>query len=181
MVLASGSFARNCLSRIHEDQSPTNRSKTTRGKTERSSGGLSCRNHTGVHMSAVKNSADVVAVKDETEQRPIPTAWRAVLTQVVSALKNGDYSLKAGVSGVERPSMDAAEHIQKSIAAYGATLVELSEDCWESSVCMWYGTHWDALVDLWTEEEGRSDLVLSVRIAEEADGYVYRIYMVYVP
>jgi hypothetical protein len=129
----------------------------------------------------VKNPAEVMATEDENAQQPISTAWRPVLTQVVSALKNGDFRLKAGVSGVEPPSIETAEHIRASIAAYGATLVELPEDSWSSSVCMWYGTHWDALVDLWTEEEGRSDLVLSVRIAEESSGYVYKVHMVYVP
>jgi len=132
-------------------------------------------------MPPVKNSAEVVAVKDETEQQPVPTAWRTVLTQVVSALKNGDYGLTAGVPGVERPSMETAKHIRESIADYGTTLIELPEEAWESSVCMWYGTHWDALVDLWTEEEGRSDLVLSARISEEANGYSFKIYLVYVP
>jgi hypothetical protein len=129
----------------------------------------------------VKNPAEVMATKDENAQQPISTAWRPVLTQVVSALKNGDYRLDAGVSGVEPPSIETAEHIRVSITAYGAKLVELPEDSWKSSVCMWYGTHWDALVDLWTEEEGRSDLLLSVRIAEESNGYSYKVHMVYVP
>ena len=132
-------------------------------------------------MPPVKRSAEVVAVKDETDQQAIPTAWRPVLTQVVSALKNGDYRLKAGVPGVERPSIETAEHIRESIAAYGTTLAELPEEAWESSMGMWYGTHWDALIDLWTEEEGRSDLVLSARISEESNGYSVKIHMVYVP
>jgi hypothetical protein len=129
----------------------------------------------------VKNSDEVVAVKDETAQQPIPTAWRPVPTEVVSESKNGDYGLKAGVPRVERPSTETAEHIRGFIAGYGATLVELPEESWESSVCMWYGTHWDALIDLWTEEEGRSDLVLSARIMEESNGYSFKIYTVYVP
>jgi hypothetical protein len=132
-------------------------------------------------MPPVKNPAEVVAVKDESKQQPIPTSWRPVLTQVISALKCGHYSLKAGVPEVERPSIETAEQIQGSIAAYGATLVELPEESWESSVCMWYGTHWDALIDLWTEEEGRSDLVLSARISEKSNGYFFKIHMVYVP
>ena len=132
-------------------------------------------------MPPVKNYAEVVAVKNEADQQAIPTAWRPVLTQVVSALKNGDYGLKVGVPGVGRISIETAEHIRESICAYGATLVELPEESWESSVCMWYGTHWDALIDLWTEGEGRSDLVLSARIAEETNGYSFHVHMVYVP
>jgi hypothetical protein len=139
------------------------------------------RNQTSIRMPPVKNSAEVVAAKDETVQQPIPTAWRPVLTQVVSAFTNRDYCLSVGVPGVERPSIETAEHIRDSIATYGTTLIELPEESWESSVCMWQRTHWDALIDLWTEEEGRSDLVLGARIAEESTGYSFKIHIVYVP
>ena len=68
-------------------------------------------------MPPVKNYAEVVAVKNEADQQAIPTAWRPVLTQVVSALKNGDYGLKVGVPGVGRISIETAEHIRESICA----------------------------------------------------------------
>lgn len=132
-------------------------------------------------MPLMKTTAEVQAIKDETTEHLICTVWRPVLTQVVSAFRHGDFGLKVGVPGVERPSMEMAEYIRDAIAAYGATLTELPEESWESSVCMWQLTHWDALIDLWTEEEGRSDLVLSVRIAEESNGYSFKIHMVYVP
>jgi len=35
--------------------------------------------------------------------------------------------------------------------------------------------------DLWTEEEGRSDLVLSGSVSETADGYRFTLRLVYVP
>jgi hypothetical protein len=100
---------------------------------------------------------------------------------MVSALRRQDYELKSGMPGVERPPIETAEYVRESIADYGATLIDLPEDSWQSSVCMWYGDHWEALVDLWTEDEGRSDLVLHVRIAESQEGYSFRIHMVYVP
>ena len=129
----------------------------------------------------MKNPAEASAVKDETEQRAIPTAWRPVLRQVVSAFRSGDYALKAGIPGVEAPSPETAEHIRDCIDAYGATLIELSEESWESSVCMWQRTHWDAIIDLWTAEEGRSDLVLRARVSEGPRGYSFKIHMVHVP
>jgi hypothetical protein len=43
------------------------------------------------------------------------------------------------------------------------------------------GDHWDALIDLWTEDEGRSDLVLQVDVSEAASGYRVDIRLVYVP
>ena len=41
--------------------------------------------------------------------------------------------------------------------------------------------YWNVLVDLWTEEEGPSDLVLELRVTDHADGDRFDIYMVYVP
>ena len=41
--------------------------------------------------------------------------------------------------------------------------------------------HWDVLIDLSTQEEGRSDLVMQAQIMETNDGYVVHVYMVYVP
>ncbi|HFQ4970525.1 TPA: hypothetical protein ACGUUK_004309, partial [Vibrio vulnificus] len=60
-------------------------------------------------------------------------------------------------------------------------LVALPEQTWDSSVCMWMETHWDVLIDLWTETEGLSDLVLQAKVFESKDGYKYQIEMVYVP
>ena len=41
--------------------------------------------------------------------------------------------------------------------------------------------HWDALIDLWTEEEGSGDLVLRVRVSEVDSEFLVAVYMVYVP
>jgi hypothetical protein len=43
------------------------------------------------------------------------------------------------------------------------------------------GTHWDVIVDLWTESEGRSDMILSARVTELDDEHRISIYLVYVP
>jgi hypothetical protein len=43
------------------------------------------------------------------------------------------------------------------------------------------GQHWDILVDLWTAEEGRSDLVLGGKVVEGSAGPRLTIDMVYVP
>lgn len=123
---------------------------------------------------------EVPAVKDEA-QRPIPSAWRPVFVGIVDAFVRHDYLLQAGVPGVAPVSEDTAAHIRDYVQDYGATLAALPEESWETSVCMWTGTHWDALVDLWTEEEGRSDLVLQARVRETGDGDMVDIHMVYVP
>ena len=78
-------------------------------------------------------------------------------------------------------SRDTAEQIERYIQDYGETLVELPEETWDSSVCMWMGKRWEVMIDLWTAGEGRSDLVLTVRVSETKAGFIFEIYMVYVP
>ena len=121
------------------------------------------------------------AVQDEKDAHPIAGAWRPMLRNVVRCFVAGDYGLETGVLGVEPVSAKTAEHIRRFIADYGATLVDLPPDSWRTSVAQWYGTHWDILVDLWTAEEGRSDLALAGKIVESQAGPRFTIHMVYVP
>ena len=132
-------------------------------------------------MNERNSGTEVLAAKDGAQERPIPTAWRPVFCDIVSAFVERDYRLKAGVAGVEAVSEDTAAHIQNYIQNYGAILVELPEETWDSSVCIWSGNHWDVLVDLWTQAEGRSDLVLSARVTDIKSGFAFKIHMVYVP
>lgn len=132
-------------------------------------------------MAIQKEVAEVPAIKDEEAQRPIPSAWRPVIRKIVDAFVNGDHGLGVPIAGVEPVSADEAERIRDYIEDYGETLTTLSDETWDSSVCIWTGTRWDALVDLWTLGEGRSDLVLSLHVSEVDGGFAFRIYMVYVP
>lgn len=126
------------------------------------------------------DESEIPPVKDEAE-RLIPSAWRPTFVRIVDALVRRDYRLQAGVPGVAPVSEDTAAHIRDYVQDYGATLAALPEESWETSLCHWTGSHWDALVDLWTEEEGRSDLVLEVRVRETDDGCLVNVHMVYVP
>jgi hypothetical protein len=128
-----------------------------------------------------KSGADVLAVKDESHKFPIPSAWRPVFRAIVGAFVRRDYRVSASAPGVAPLSDETAARIEKYIVHYGETLVELPEETWDSSVCIWQGNRWDALVDLWTRAEGRSDLVLSMRIFESAKGFAFHIHRVYVP
>ena len=128
------------------------------------------------------DSSDLpLALKDESAAHPIAGAWRPMICNVVRCFAAGDYELKTGVFGVEPISVQTSEHIRSYITDYGATLVDLPPDSWQTSVAQWYGTHWEVLVDLWTAEEGPSDLVLAGRIAESIAGPRFTIHMVYVP
>lgn len=126
-------------------------------------------------------ASEVIAVKDEETERPIPSAWRLVIREIVGAFVRHDYHLGAGIPGVAQISAETATQIQNYIQDYGATLIDLPDETWNSSVCIWMGTRWDALIDLWTVSEGRSDLVLSLHVTEADGGFLFRLHMVYVP
>ena len=132
-------------------------------------------------MSASISSSELVAEKDETAERLIPTVWRPVLQSIVSAFAKEDFQLAERVPEVEPVSIETAKLIRENVLNYGETIAELPADAWLTSVCQWYGSYWDALVDLWTIESGPSDLVLSVRVIEVQNGYHFKIHMVYVP
>jgi len=120
--------------------------------------------------------------KDEHRQTPVPTVWRNTLTQIVSAFARGDYTLTRGIDGVLPVSNELALNIANNIRGYGCgELTELPDGAWRTSVCHWMDGFWDVLVDLYTIEEGASDLVLAVRVREEISRYSFDIRLVYVP
>lgn len=121
------------------------------------------------------------ALKDPDNEHPIPTAWRPMLSAVVQRFVQGDYRLARGVVGVEPVTAATAEQIRDCLTEYGATLVELPDDTWRTSLAQWMQTHWQILVDLWTAEEGRSDLVLGGSVIETGEGPRLTIHLVYVP
>jgi hypothetical protein len=127
------------------------------------------------------NDSDPGPVKDEDNEHPVAGAWRPTFRVIVSAFVRGEYQLAGGVDGVQPVSAESAKQISDYIADYGETLVELSDETWDSSVAQWMNGYWDVLVDLWTEGEGRSDLVLGARVYEAGDGYRFEVGMVYVP
>jgi hypothetical protein len=124
---------------------------------------------------------EILAIKDEENELPIPTLWRAIFCDVIKSFVAQDYKVSSGVTGVTPVSDDTAKHIKDYIEDYGGILLELSKETWESSICIWMGYHWDVLIDLRTVAEGRSDLVLKAQVSESRDSFVYFIEMVYVP
>jgi hypothetical protein len=127
------------------------------------------------------SSADeVLPVEDSESAHPVPTAWRATFESIVSAFVLGDFQPQ--LLRVDPVPEHTAQHIGSYIADYGETLVELTPETWETSVSMWMDEHrWEVLVDLRTESEGRSDLVLHAYVVHNGDNHQVEIYMVYVP
>lgn len=132
-------------------------------------------------MSEDNSMAEVAAVKDGTSEHPIPSLWRPAICGIVAAFVKGDFLLAEDIAGVEAVSQKSASHIQSYLRDYGATLEPLPDAAWNSSVCIWTGAHWDFLVDLYTREEGPSDLVLSGRVTNTSSGFKIAVHMVHVP
>jgi len=120
-------------------------------------------------------------LKDEDHQRPIPSVWRDTFTEIVEALKKGDYEIINNISGVCTVSTEDASRITRNIEGYGVQLTSLPEETWQTSVCQWMKGYWDVMIDLYSIEEGASDLILSVRVYEKGSSYIYEIQSVHVP
>ena len=132
-------------------------------------------------MSDLGAGHDVPVVRSDPTEHPVLSVWRPVFCEVVRAFVERDYRLGAGIPGVAPVAPDTAEQIEEYIRAYAEVLVPLPEATWETSVSIWMGDHWDVLVDLWTEREGRSDMVLAAQVSETASGFAFQVNLVYVP
>jgi hypothetical protein len=121
--------------------------------------------------------------KNPRAELPVPLVWRATLRDIVARLVARDFSLAQGVAHVEPVRAAVAQQIDKFIANYGETLAPLPEETWASSVYRWskISNRWDVRLDLWSVEEGHSDLVLSVAVTEAPGGYRYALKSVLVP
>ena len=123
----------------------------------------------------------VPVLKDEENQSLVPSAWRRTFSEIVEGLKLGDFNRVEQVVGVRQFSTEDGGRITANIEAYGAQLTSLPEDTWQTSVCQWMIGYWDVLVDLYTVEEGASDLVLAMRVYEKGSAFEFEILSVYVP
>lgn len=122
-----------------------------------------------------------MSVPRDEEQMPVPPVWRPTFEAVVAAFVRGDLEA-AGIPGVEPLGPADQEQVRDALEDYGdVTLVELTEETWQTSVAIWAGARWDVLVDLRTAEEGRSDLVLHAHVRELGDGYTFSVHLVHVP
>jgi len=119
--------------------------------------------------------------KNEEEELPIPHIWRPIFTEIVNSFVENDYKITRVIKNVNSVSDKTAEQIREYIEDYGEKLIELPEETWNTSVYIFYGNYWNVLIDLYTKEEGLSDLVLNTEVRENNNEYQFDIRLVYVP
>lgn len=86
------------------------------------------------------------------------------------------------VASAQGVPADISQLCLQAVHDYGATtLITPPEETWDTSVARWYGDRWRCLIDLWTEQEGRSDLVLDVDVFDNAPGYRFHVNLVHLP
>jgi hypothetical protein len=72
----------------------------------------------------------------------------------------------------------SADGLKQALSDYGRTLVEPDADWWGSAeVTPIQAGEFHVAAPLWTEEEGRSDLTLELRLVETGPGDVYQSYV----
>jgi hypothetical protein len=116
---------------------------------------------------------------------PIPHTLRPALSAMVDRLVAGDYE------GLKRDGIDPYEDRDLGlwIREYGrapgtdergrATLAPLPEEAWESAEVVSEDPGpprvWGIVIDLWTAEEGRSDLSLEAEVTETSNGFAVTV------
>ena len=139
------------------------------------------RRHPNICSMDQSVNESVPVVKDADRQQPVPTVWRRSFAAIVESLKEGDSILAQNLAGVRLIPAGETALMKQVIDDYGAELASLPEEAWKTSVCQRMLSHWDVLIDLFTVEEGASDLVLAARVRENEQGYTSEVQSVYVP
>lgn len=120
-------------------------------------------------------------LKDGENELPIPVEWRPKLKEIVSVLASGNPHAHPLPEHVEFSPHMSLSDVLRNIAEYGEQLIELPDDSWETSIVLWMEGYWEVLVDLFTKDKGRSDLVLHAMIFENDDAYRFLIDSIHVP
>lgn len=101
---------------------------------------------------------------------PVPDRFRPLIAAVVERLASGDFDgiRREGFLRDDSPDHDFAMYVRE----YPATLVPLPEAAWEHAEVLPLddGSGWFVVVDLWSREEGRSDLSLEGTLHDTDSG-----------
>ena len=119
--------------------------------------------------------------KNEEIEQEIPIEWRPIIVQIVEDIRNRHLGHRNTLGhGV---SIDSSETdlIYQNVSHYGDELISLPEHTWQTSVCRWMGSYWHLLIDLFTAEEGLSDLVLFLDVYEQEGSTSFKVRSLHVP
>jgi hypothetical protein len=98
----------------------------------------------------------------------MPPTFKRAVKRIVEMLVAGDYR---GLERVSRGVRLTAAHFEEGVREYGRTLVMPPDPVFERldvvEVKNVTPRRWGVRVDLWTVEEGRSDLTLEVTLVEQ--------------
>ena len=125
--------------------------------------------------------SNIVPITKSEDEEPVPSAWREPLSQVVESFKRGDFTLRDRIEGVDSIQEADAAAIASNLKSYGDDLRTLPSEAWSTSICRWTGIDWEVLVDLFTVNEGLSDLVMFAKVIETDGDYLIKIDSVHVP
>lgn len=131
--------------------------------------------HGGPKMNDDPSSKKSDLFKDADAPHAIPSAWRPSLTHLVEIV--------AGRRPADEPKFAKSDLAmwRSNISNYGVVIGSVPDESWESSVTQWMDGYWDVLVDLYSEDGKRTDLVMSVQVHESGAGYEFRVDSIHVP
>ncbi|MDN3391404.1 hypothetical protein [Pseudoalteromonas sp. APC 3691] len=121
------------------------------------------------------------AIKDLENEHLIASHWRPIIKLAVDAFSQNDFGLSTPIENIQPIPVDIALANKSYVSDYGEVLINLPEETWETSCAQWMGDYWQIIVDLFTEDEGRSDLVLNGRVMEKNGNLSLEIGLIYVP
>lgn len=111
---------------------------------------------------------------------PIPLPLRPALAQVVDRVAAGDFEALKASGADPYPDSDLGLWIREygrpseSTEQGGATLISLPDEAWEYAEVIYEDPgpprRWGVVIDLWTVEEGRSDLSMEADVVETSTG-----------
>lgn len=119
----------------------------------------------------------------QPSESPVPERWRPVLSSIIHRLVIGDYAGLAADGLVSYTDDPTDTSIGRWIEEYPATLVDLPPEAWTySEHAPWVGQaqSWWVIVDLWTAEEGRSDLSMEATVWDDGTSIVAQVDNVHV-
>ena len=123
---------------------------------------------------------DIPVDKNEDLELPIPTIWRAKISEIVSIIRKVPDLNFNNISYVDKMDPKSIRFISAALTDYGGDIGPASMPTWVTSVYRWMNGYWQVLVDLYSGGEP-TDLVLFMRVVEIGGEYRFCVESIHVP